>query len=119
MEVLDLVLPIFAVMVTGVIVGHTKILPEGTADILIKFVFYIAIPALLFMVIGQEKASSLFNPPFLAVLGGGFIAAYAILAWGDLLARLETGGSHHAGGKLCRLELGLCRTADFACLPGP
>ncbi len=87
MEVLDLVLPIFAVMVTGVIVGHTKILPERTADILIKFVFYIAIPALLFMVIGQEKASSLFNPPFLAVLGGGFIAAYAIILLGAIYWR--------------------------------
>jgi predicted permease len=85
MEVLAIVIPIFAIIVTGAVFAHLKILPEQTGGVLIQFAYYVLVPALLIIAIGQEKSSSLFNVPFLAVLGGGIFGAYALIMLGSTL----------------------------------
>ena len=53
MEILDLLWPIFAIIVIGIAFGRLKILPESTGDVLILFVFWVAIPALIFLIVAE------------------------------------------------------------------
>lgn len=84
MEVLSLILPIFALLVTGFIFAKLKILPEHTAEVLIQFAFHVAVPALLIGVIAQEDAEKLLNLPYIAALGGGIAAFYLAILLGAL-----------------------------------
>ena len=84
MEVLSLILPIFALLVTGFIFAQLNILPEHTAEVLIQFAFHVAVPALLIGVIAQEDAEKLLNLPYIAALGGGIAAMYLAVLLGAL-----------------------------------
>ena len=84
MEVLSLILPIFALLVTGFIFAQLNILPEHTAEVLIQFAFHVAVPALLIGVIAQEDAEKLLNLPYIAALGGGIAAMYLAILLGAL-----------------------------------
>lgn len=84
MEVLSLILPIFALLVTGFIFAQLNILPEHTAEVLIQFAFHVAVPALLIGVIAQEDAEKLLNLPYIAALGGGIAAMYLVILLGAL-----------------------------------
>ena len=72
MRVADLVLPVFAVIVTGWLVGYSRYLPRTLSDALIHFAYNIAMPELLIVTIAQEPAHSLINWRFLIAFGGGF-----------------------------------------------
>lgn len=54
MRIADLILPVFAVIVTGWIVGYTGYLSRTLSDALIHFAYNIAMPALLIVTIAQE-----------------------------------------------------------------
>lgn len=82
MEVLSLILPIFALLVTGFIFAQQKILPEHTAEVLIQFAYHVAVPALLIGVIAQEPAGKLLNVPYIAALGGGIAVIYLAILLG-------------------------------------
>ncbi|MEM6462333.1 MAG: AEC family transporter [Pseudomonadota bacterium] len=77
MEILVLLLPIIAIIVTGIVFGNLKVLPDSTSDILIQFVYWIAIPALLFSIIAEESLQGLFKPGFYLVFGGGVAVLFA------------------------------------------
>ena len=47
MQIADLILPVFAVILTGWIVGYTGYLSRTLSDALIHFAYNIAMPALL------------------------------------------------------------------------
>ncbi len=85
MEVLGIVAPIFAIIVTGAVFSHLKILPEDTAAVLVQFAYFVLIPALLFVAIAQESADSLLNGPYLTVLGVGIGGGYLLILFGSLL----------------------------------
>ena len=87
MEILELLLPIFAIIVTGMIFGHFRILPEGAGDVLIQFAFWVAIPALLFLIISQESIDRLLNPAFYVSFGGGMLIIFLIILFGALYWR--------------------------------
>ena len=59
MEIADLILPVFAVVITGWIVGATGYLSRGLSDALIHFAYNVAMPALLIVTIAQEPAHAL------------------------------------------------------------
>ncbi|WP_299494986.1 AEC family transporter [uncultured Shewanella sp.] len=79
MDILNLVLPVFAIIVTGYLFSRTQILPKETPALLIQFTYFVLMPALLFLVIGQEEIKNLFNLPFILALGGGVIGIYFII----------------------------------------
>ena len=87
MEVVNLILPVFAVVVTGYLFARLGILPENVGGVLIQFVYYVAIPALLFVVIAQEKIDSLLNWPFIAAYGGVVVVVFLIILFGSILSR--------------------------------
>jgi malonate transporter len=84
MRIADLILPVFAVILTGWIVGYTGYLSRALSDALIHFAYNIAMPALLIVTIAQEPSHALVNWRFLVAFGGGsllcFILVFAILS---------------------------------------
>src|ERR1700754_4867261 len=83
-QIADLIVPVFAVILTGWIVGATGYLPRALSDALIRFAYNIAMPALLVVTIAQERGHSLINWRFLLAFGGGsllcFILVFRILS---------------------------------------
>ncbi len=77
MEILSLLLPIFAIILTGFIFAQFKLLPEATGDILIRFAMWVAIPALLFSIIAEEEISRLLNLDFYTSFGGSLVVVAA------------------------------------------
>ena len=79
MQIADLILPVFAVIVTGWIVGYTGYLSRALSDALIHFAYNIAMPALLIVTIAQEPGHSLINWRFLVAFGGGSLVCFSLV----------------------------------------
>lgn len=79
MEVADLILPVFAVIVTGWVAAFSGYMSRRLADELIHFAYNIAMPALLFVTIAQEHARQLLAWRFLAAFGGGSLICFALV----------------------------------------
>jgi malonate transporter and related proteins len=79
MRIADLILPVFAVILTGWIVGYTGYLSRSLSDSLIHFAYNIAMPALLIVTIAQEPSHSLINWRFLVAFGGGSLLCFILV----------------------------------------
>jgi len=79
MEVADLVVPVFAVIVTGWLAGWLGYISRSLADGLVHFAYNVAMPALLFLTIAQEPARNLLEWRFLAAFGGGSVLCFALV----------------------------------------
>ena len=71
MQVAALILPVFAVIVTGWAAGYVGYVSRDLSDGLIHFAYNIAMPALLVVTIAGEPPRSLFAWRFLVAFGGG------------------------------------------------
>lgn len=90
MQIADLILPVFAVIVTGWIVGCTGYLSRTLSEALIHFAYNIAMPALLIVTIAQEPRHSLINWRFLVAFGGGSLLCF-LLVFGLMSVRTSRG----------------------------
>ena len=79
MQVADLVLPVFAIIVTGWLAGWLGYVSRSLADALVHFAYNVAMPALLFVTIAQESARSLLEWRFLLAFGGGSILCFLVV----------------------------------------
>ncbi len=79
MDVADLVLPVFATIVTGWLAGWLGYVSRSLADGLVHFAYNVAMPALLFVTIAQEPARSLLEWRFLFAFGGGSILCFMLV----------------------------------------
>jgi malonate transporter and related proteins len=79
MEVVDLVLPVFAVIATGWLAGQHGYISRSLADGLVHFAYNVAMPALLFVTIAQEPARHLLEWRFLLAFGGGSILCFVLV----------------------------------------
>lgn len=79
MQTADLVLPVFAVIVTGWLTGSLGYVSRSLADGLVHFAYNIAMPALLFVTIAQEPARNLAEWRFLVAFGGGSMLCFALV----------------------------------------
>jgi malonate transporter len=75
----DLILPVFAVILSGCVVGYTGYLSRTLSDALIHFAYNIAMPALLIVTIAQESAHSLINWRFLFAFGAGSLLCFLLV----------------------------------------
>jgi malonate transporter and related proteins len=87
-RIADLILPVFAVILSGWIVGYTGYLSRSLSDALIHFAYNIAMPALLIVTIAQEPSRSLINWRFLVAFGGGSLLCF-ILVFGIMSIRVS------------------------------
>ena len=92
MDVAGLILPVFAIIVTGWLAGWLGYVSRSLADGLVHFAYNVAMPALLFVTIAQEPARNLLEWRFLLAFGGGSILCFALVflavrvGWGRDLA---------------------------------
>src|ERR1700750_2262227 len=79
MAVADLVLPVFAIIVTGWLACGLGYISRSLADGRVHFAYNVAMPALLFVTIAQEPARHLLEWRFLLAFGGGSILCFALV----------------------------------------
>ena len=79
MEVAGLILPVFAVIVTGWGAGFVGYVSRDLSDALIHFAYNVAMPALLVVTIAQEPARSLLAWRFLIAFGGGSLICFTLV----------------------------------------
>ena len=82
----DVILPIFAIVAIGWLAGRRRMLGESAAQAINGFVYYFALPAMLFVAMARTPVDVLLNLPFLGTFVGGYVATYlaalAIGLWG-------------------------------------
>ena len=79
MPVADLILPVFAVIVSGWLAGALGYVGRDLSDALIHFAYSVAMPALLIVTIAHEPARSLLAWRFLMAFGGGSLICFAVV----------------------------------------
>lgn len=75
--VLDVVLPVFAIILAGYAAGRFRWLGEASTEALNRFVYYCALPALFFGSLARIDPARIFEPSFLAAYTGGQLAVFA------------------------------------------
>jgi len=76
--ILNVVLPVFAIMLAGYLAGRFRLLGDASSEALNRFVYFVALPALFFISMSRVPISEAFNWPFLAAFGGGMLATFAL-----------------------------------------
>lgn len=112
MRIADLILPVFAVIVSGWIVGYTGYLSRTLSDALIHFAYNIAMPALLIVTIAQEPSHSLLRWRFLVAFGGGSLICF-LLVFGIMSLR----GSRSLGSRTMHGMAASMTNTGFVALP--
>jgi predicted permease len=112
METAALILPVFAVIVTGWVAGYVGYISRDLSDSLIHFAYNVAMPALLIVTIAQEPARSLLAWRFLVAFGGGSLLAFVFVF---VLAR-ASGGRGVAGPAMQGWTASMTNTG-FVALP--
>ena len=79
--VVNLVLPVFGIILAGYLCGRFGLLGAASSEALNRFVYYVALPALFFVSTARVPLAAIFNAPFLAAYGGGVLLT-ALGAWG-------------------------------------
>jgi len=84
--VVNVVLPVFAIVLAGFACGRMRVLGPGGSEALNGFVYFAALPALFFGSLAKVELSQIFNWPYLAAyLLGMLITGLAALIVGRLL----------------------------------
>ena len=112
MQLLATILPIFAIVVAGWVAGSTGYLPRELGASLTRFAYYVAMPALVFLTIGDERLRSLLDWRFMAAFGGGSLICFAAAT---AVARMRPGATL---GSSAMLGAGVSMTnTAFVALP--
>jgi malonate transporter len=123
---ISIILPLFAIMVAGYLAGRFRVLPESASTVLGRFVFVLAMPALIFVSLSRIPVSEFFNWPFLGALGGGMLLTFGIglavarLAFPDSLTAIGLHGLTAMFSSTAYIGLPLILTlfGDSAVVPG-
>jgi malonate transporter len=84
------VLPVFGLVLCGWVAGRMRLVGAESSDALNQFVYYFALPAMLFAAVARGSLEQIFNLPFLA---GVVAATLACAAAGFALSAWISGGS--------------------------
>ena len=84
----NIVLPVFAIVASGYLCGARGLLGEDSSEALNRFVYWVALPALLFRAMAGVDLGSVLNGPFLVGFLGGLLALWLLAS---LLARFLFG----------------------------
>lgn len=79
--VVDVVLPVFGIILAGFLCGRAGVLGQDSSEALNRYVYWVALPALLFVGMARVPIGAIFNLPFLAayLLGVAGIAVVAVV----------------------------------------
>lgn len=115
--IINVVIPVFGVILTGYLAGRLKLLGPESAAALNRFIFYFALPPALFIFTARAPVEKIFNWPFIGAFVGGSLASLMIaLIVGKLflrqdLATLSICGFAAAGANVVFMGLPLLLTA--------
>jgi malonate transporter and related proteins len=112
MQIADLIVPVFAVIVTGWLAGYLGYVARDLSDALIHFAYNVAMPALLVVTIAHEPARSLLAWRFLVAFGGGSLLCFVIV----FAALRAFGGQGLAGAAMLGGAASMTNTG-FVALP--
>jgi malonate transporter len=87
--VFNVALPVFAIILAGMLSGKTKILGAASSDALNRFVYWMALPPVLFLGSARRSLDEIFNGPFIGAFLGAMLAVYALGALIGWLTRRE------------------------------
>jgi hypothetical protein len=76
--VVDVVLPVFGLILVGYLAGRFRLLGQESSEALNRFVYFFALPALLFVGMARVPVAKVFNLPFLAAFLGGIAIIFVI-----------------------------------------
>ncbi|WP_247354889.1 AEC family transporter [Bradyrhizobium sp. 160] len=112
MEVASLVLPVFAIIVTGWLAGEFGYLSRSLADALVHFAYNVAMPALLIVTIAREPARNLLEWRFLLAFGGG-----SLICFGLVFLAVRAGGKHDIASSTIHGMAAAMTNTGFVALP--
>ncbi len=76
--IIDVVVPIFAIIGCGYAVGRIGLMGAASSEALNRFVFYISLPALFFISMARAPVEAVLDWPFIAVFLGGLLVSFAL-----------------------------------------
>ncbi|MDX1512398.1 MAG: AEC family transporter [Gammaproteobacteria bacterium] len=77
---LNVILPVFGIILCGYLAARFKVLGPQSSEALNAFVYYFALPAILFIFVARAPVERIFYWPFLAAWGGGLFITFLIMA---------------------------------------
>ncbi len=93
--VLNIITPIFAIVALGYVLARSGVLSIAASEALTRFMFYVAVPAMLFRTLATTTLPS--NVPW-AYIGAFYGASFATFALGIAFARFGLGWSRRDQG---------------------
>lgn len=122
---LEVVLPVFAIIAAGYACGFWRLLGVESSEALNGFVYWVALPALLFNAMAAVDLGEIYNGPFLAAFAGASFATWLISSMaGRLIFRLSAAESalHGLNGAYPNsgymgIPLAIAAFGDAAALP--
>jgi hypothetical protein len=87
MHLAGTILPIFAIILAGWVAGVSGYMPRDLAAPLMRFSYYVAMPALVFLTIADETLHSLLDWRFVAAFGGGSMLCFAAVMMFERIVR--------------------------------
>lgn len=82
--IVDVAFPVFAIMACGWIVGRIGLLGDLASEALNRFVYFVALPPLMFIATAKVPVVDILHGPFLTAYGGG---AFVTFVFAFLVAR--------------------------------
>lgn len=83
--VLNVAFPVFAIILAGFLSGKSKLLGAASSEALNKFVYWMALPPVLFLGTARRSIPEIFNGPFIGAFLGSMLLVYAL---GAVIGRL-------------------------------
>ncbi len=99
--IINVVLPVFAILGAGYFAGRLKLVCEGGSDALNGFVYYFALPILLFKAMAQVDAATVLNGSYIGAYLAGQAVTFGLgiaLAWSVFKLSLAEAASHGTVG---------------------
>lgn len=76
----NIVLPVFAIVATGYLCGKRNILGDESSAALTAFVYWVALPALLFKAMASVDLAEVYNLPFIAGFTGALVLTFVLMS---------------------------------------
>ena len=116
LAVVSVALPVFALILTGVLAGWRGFLGKDVTGVLNLFVVYLALPAVLFQAMAHIDPANLLNGGMLATYGLGALVPFVLALWWARHAKDSLGDAAMQALSATYANVGymgipLCRTA--------
>ena len=112
--------PVFAIILTGWMAGASGYLPRSLSGPLVQFAYNVAMPALVFLTIAEERLEALLEWGFIAAFGGGSMLCFGLVYVGARVGwHRSAGASALIGASAAMTNTGFVALPVLQALYGP